>query len=176
MRFSIPMPPSANRLWRVMRGRPVKGPLYREWTTHAIAAMPAPPVPFAWFSVSLVLPETRRDPDNAIKPILDAMQRARVIQDDRMLRGLTLDIDTLEDGRAIIEVFQAPPPAAVAEKDGRARMAINCAALLLMRDDLRPHARLRAQKVAATTPDALPVPTVEAMFRLYRDVTGGAPA
>jgi Holliday junction resolvase RusA-like endonuclease len=175
IRWSIPLPPSANRLWRVMRGRPVKSAAYRDWVRAVRVANTPPPRPATWFTIAITVPATRRDPDNGIKPILDALQATAVIKDDSMLRGLTLDVTDSNDLSAIVEVFDAPPPVAVSQREEQAIRAIEAAEALLSedyRDRLTPHAYSRALRVSRTPLSDLRPAMAAAMLRLYQRIVG----
>lgn len=90
----IPAPPSANRLWRRARVGMRKSDEYRQWKDAAAAAVEAQRAGrcFDWFSIGIDLPHSRRDPDNSIKPLLDAIQAGGAIVNDNRLRGMTLDV------------------------------------------------------------------------------------
>jgi len=112
----IPEPPSSNRIWRVFRGRMAKSPAYRRWMTSAAASIAeqlgGDGVP-SWFSASITLPPSRRDPDNSVKPILDAIQAGGAISNDRLLRRLTLAVDDdREPGTVSISLWPAAEPKA----------------------------------------------------------------
>jgi Holliday junction resolvase RusA-like endonuclease len=76
--LSLPLPPSANNLWRVFRNRAIKSKEYREWIARAQSIVSE--------SVGHLEPSTapcvvklqiylrrRRDVDNNIKPVLDVL-------------------------------------------------------------------------------------------------------
>jgi len=89
-------PPSANRIWRMFRGRMSKSSEYRAWKDEAalsIGQQLGGDCALEWFSVSIILPTSRRDPDNSIKPILDALQAGGAVRNDRLLRRLSLSVD-----------------------------------------------------------------------------------
>jgi Holliday junction resolvase RusA-like endonuclease len=116
MSIILPLPPSTNRMWRIMRGRAVKSADYRAWKDGAalsIARQIAGDGPLMHFTVAILMPPTRRDPDNSVKPFLDALQAGGAIQDDKRLRCLVLTVDDTRDPEtALIELRHAaaPPP------------------------------------------------------------------
>lgn len=107
----IHAPPSANRIWRRSRMGMHKSPEYRAWKDEAAAAIEAQRAGrcFEWFSIGIDLPHSRRDPDNSIKPILDAVQAGGAIQNDSRLRGMTLDV--LDEAGEVVTVrlYEAAP-------------------------------------------------------------------
>lgn len=114
--LTLAEPPSSNRLWRQMRGRMVKSPAYREWK-DAEAARVAHQVGgdccLEWFSAAIVLPPSRRDPDNSIKPLLDAIQAGGAVRNDRLLRHLSLTVDDdREPGTVLVRLNAASAPKA----------------------------------------------------------------
>jgi crossover junction endodeoxyribonuclease RusA len=115
MQITLPLPPSANRIWRNMRGTMVKSAEYRAWkdaAALAVAHQVGGATPLRHFSVLITLPETRRDPDNSVKPILDALQAGGVIADDKLLRSLTLTVDShrqLPSALIHLDAADAPP-------------------------------------------------------------------
>lgn len=92
---SLTYPPSANRLWRAVKGRQIKSAQYRAWVLeNQRAAMLWPHIepitgPYA-LSVSATAPDKRgRDLDNLIKPIGDLIQVLGLVSDDKHMRRLT---------------------------------------------------------------------------------------
>jgi crossover junction endodeoxyribonuclease RusA len=90
--FAMSVPPTANHMFFNVKGRGrVKTPEYAAWRDHT-----------AWFLKSLRLgclegpvrvdidlpANKRRDIDNSIKPILDCIQSAGLVQNDRQVRAL----------------------------------------------------------------------------------------
>lgn len=90
----LPMPPSVNSLWRsynnpktrklvVYRSRK-----YTDWIVNAdamlLAQKPLPKIA-GHFSVIVTLDQSKRrgDADNRLKPVLDQLQRAGIIEDDK---------------------------------------------------------------------------------------------
>ena len=87
--YRLPIPPSANKLWRVYQGRAIKSADYRAWLVDASVEIlkqgrkrvPSP------FVVRIVIVggkdwNVRRDIDNAIKPLVDLLCHALVIEKD----------------------------------------------------------------------------------------------
>lgn len=113
--ITLPLPPSANRMWRVMRGHAVKSSEYRAWkdaAATAIAHQLAGDGPMLHFTAAIILPRTRRDPDNFIKPLLDAMQAGGAIADDKHLQCLVLTVDhdrSLDSALVQLRHAAAPP-------------------------------------------------------------------
>lgn len=104
----LPLPPSSNRIWRSNRGRTHKATEYKHWlqTCAQLTAIQAggDGIPYR-FHARIVLPATRRDPDNSIKPTLDMLQAARVITNDRYMRRLTLEVDDCRPATMLVELW-----------------------------------------------------------------------
>ncbi len=84
----LPYPPSANRLWRVVKGKPIKSAEYRGWLESAAWLVKAATGPRGLkgpygLSVAAGRPDKRaRDLDNLLKPLSDAMKAGGAIRDD----------------------------------------------------------------------------------------------
>ena len=94
--LSLPVPPSANELHRVVRGRLIRSKAYRTWLAQAsqlaalLAASKRIPT-LAHCRVVIAAPVGyRRDLDNMAKPVLDALQKAGVLEDDRYVESVTV--------------------------------------------------------------------------------------
>lgn len=107
----LPLPPSANRIWRNFRGRMVKSSEYREWRDDAcdriIKQMDGQP-PLEWFTAAMIMPPTRRDLDNSIKPTLDALQAGGAVEDDKRLRALVISVDDARRGDETVLITLRP--------------------------------------------------------------------
>jgi crossover junction endodeoxyribonuclease RusA len=114
IQITLPLPPSANRIWRSWRGVMVKSAEYRAWkdaaalaVAHQVAGHP----PLRHYSLSITLPETRADPDNYIKALGDALQAGGAVENDKHLRALTLTVDSARKlASALIYLEAAQPP------------------------------------------------------------------
>ena len=92
---SIPLPPSANRLWRAVRGRtkPTIAPAYAAWKREAGVMLDAARVDavVGAFDIAISIPtKMRGDADNRIKPILDLMKTKRLTDDDRNAQTVSI--------------------------------------------------------------------------------------
>ena len=82
------LPPSANRLWRYVGGKVLKSREYRVWLDGAATVIQLKAKggiiegPWKVF-LDFYGMDRRRDVDNAIKPVLDALVAAGVVSDDR---------------------------------------------------------------------------------------------
>lgn len=108
----LPLPPSANRLWRRSGRRIHPSPDYDDWKARArlcLAQQGRGARIHGFYRMAIVLPATRKDADNLIKPLGDALQVAGIIQNDRLLRGLTLDVDETRDATTLrIDLWSVP--------------------------------------------------------------------
>ncbi|MGB0854887.1 MAG: RusA family crossover junction endodeoxyribonuclease [Pikeienuella sp.] len=98
MQLTLPVPPSANRIWRKYRGRMVKSDEYRAWLDEAAWSVKAQRAGVETFgsnpvAVTIVSerPHAARDVDNQIKPILDSLQHAGVIDDDKHVQKVSAE-------------------------------------------------------------------------------------
>lgn len=123
--YVLPLPPSANRMWRRAGRRIHASPEYAAWKQEAAWRCRAQGLAriAGAYRLRLVLPATRKDPDNFVKPIGDALQAAGVIANDRHMRALVLDVDETRDaGTVLIEieaVAEAPKQRTRERKPGR---------------------------------------------------------
>lgn len=97
--FTLPWPPSANRLWRNVPGKgTLKSAQYRVWIAGAMGAIAAvatqqPCMVKGPFRVSILADRPdrrRRDLDNLAKPILDALTASAIIEDDHLAASISL--------------------------------------------------------------------------------------
>ena len=86
--FEVPYPPSANKYWRVFRGRAVKSVEARNYALSIRALWPrdVPPAigPVA-VTLDVVRPSKRGDLDNSAKVILDALQGLAYLNDSQIV-------------------------------------------------------------------------------------------
>lgn len=98
--FTIPVPPSANALWRAVPGKGVlKSKQYRAWLQEAQGVL----LEHAWngirfgkepVRIRIVPPfNARRDIDNYGKATLDALVHANVLHSDRMTSVPHMEIE-----------------------------------------------------------------------------------
>lgn len=95
--IELPCPPSANTIWRNVKGRTLKSKPYRTWLRvcdpilwNAYKDYEMITGPCAvWIEYQ---PSTGnfKDLDNVAKPILDLLQKAEVIENDRFVEILNL--------------------------------------------------------------------------------------
>jgi len=89
----LPMPPSANRIWRSARGRVFRSAEYDSWEKSVLWLIrQATKATFQErVDVSIELPcKGRGDADNRIKPVMDALVHAGVLKGDskKYVRGV----------------------------------------------------------------------------------------
>lgn len=87
MDLVLPWPPSANRYYRTVRGRPILSAVARQYRAAVVAMYNQPPLEGR---IALVItanpPDLRkRDLDNLLKQTLDALQAAGIFKDDSQI-------------------------------------------------------------------------------------------
>ncbi|WP_353094949.1 RusA family crossover junction endodeoxyribonuclease [Methylibium sp.] len=94
--IAIPFPPSTNRIWRNVAGRTLLSRIGREYRARVVEAVYAARVQgFGRQKLRLVIgahvpDERRRDLDNLLKAANDAMQAARLFEDDSQIVDLRI--------------------------------------------------------------------------------------
>jgi Holliday junction resolvase RusA-like endonuclease len=91
--FSLPYPPSANRLWRAVKGRNIKTAAYRAWMTEALWAInlarPGRIAGAYHLRIYATPPDRRaRDIDNLTKALSDAIAKGGVVDNDSKARSV----------------------------------------------------------------------------------------
>ena len=92
--LAIPLPPSLNNIFvNLPRGGRAKSPEYKAWRQLATLQIntqhPGRIVGDVRIEITCERPNKASDLDNRIKPVLDAIVTARVIEDDRKVVELT---------------------------------------------------------------------------------------
>lgn len=112
LEFDLPYPPSVNHYWRMWRGRMVvsrEGRRFRERVAATLAALGARPLegPLA-VEIELYPPDRRRrDLDNCLKSILDALEEGNAYHDDSQVVCLNATkCDPVRGGRLIVRVSE----------------------------------------------------------------------
>lgn len=103
--LDLPFPPSANNMHTVVRGRKIASKAYRGWKDEAAwAARLAKAERLSGLvevTIELVAPDRRRrDCDNAIKPVLDALVSAHLIDGDDARFVRKVSSEWVSDGPA----------------------------------------------------------------------------
>lgn len=94
--LSIPFPPSVNRIWRQFQGRTIMSREGRAYRAEVVAAIYAARVQGLGrqklrLTVAAHMPDDRRrDLDNLLKAANDAMQAARLFEDDAQITDLRI--------------------------------------------------------------------------------------
>lgn len=100
----LPIPPSANRIWRTMPGmrKPTLSEEYRAWINAAgwtaRQQLVGTPMILGAFSAHVRVPaKSRRDVDNWTKPLFDLCQRVGAVRNDRGLKHYTVSQGDQDD-------------------------------------------------------------------------------
>lgn len=93
MKIYLPIPPSANMLFRTTDGKRFKTAKYRNWLdagTQYIASQGIVIQPFKEVHIEIYVPRLRfnSDIDNRIKPVLDLLVKTDIIQDDSLVKSI----------------------------------------------------------------------------------------
>ena len=115
--FALSWPPSVNSMYNPVAGRTIISKQYREWKEQAAAELLLQGVPgerqvgpraSLWIYVEP--PDyRRRDLDNLIKPVQDAIVRAGFIEDDSIIDQLHIQrLGVAPGGRITFEIFRLP--------------------------------------------------------------------
>lgn len=105
MILTLPWPPSVNHYWRTVNGRPIISKAGREYREAVRScAWGAGNMGDARLSVAIAASppdRRRRDLDNVLKALLDAMQHAGVYDDDSQIDKLTITRAKQTNGGAV---------------------------------------------------------------------------
>lgn len=122
MIFTVPFPPSTNKIWRSVGGRSILSEKARDYKTDAVADIidqcakaGGPPPRYdcrLMFALYLSPPDRRRrDISNFIKLLEDCCVHAGVMVDDKLVDELHVyRCDVVKDGKAIVVVEPCPEP------------------------------------------------------------------
>lgn len=108
--LTLPYPPSANRLWRNLKGKTVKSAEYRQWlhdgTVMIIAQRPRKMLGAYHLKVVATRPDRRqRDIDNLLKPVGDLLALCGVISNDCMAQSVYAgwsDVGPIPGGAVVV--------------------------------------------------------------------------
>lgn len=92
---ALPFPPSVNSIWRAVDGRNILSKSYRAWRAHAaqVIALKRPGTIAGPYTISILADRPdrrRRDLDNLLKPVGDALQQSGVIVNDCDAQRITI--------------------------------------------------------------------------------------
>jgi crossover junction endodeoxyribonuclease RusA len=115
----LPFPPSVNHYWRHVQlgkrratliskeGRDYQGRVMGEVILHQLTAAVHPDARIAVYVLLKMPDRRRRDVDNYLKSLLDAITFAQVWRDDSQIDLLTIERGELEPpGAAIVEIYR----------------------------------------------------------------------
>lgn len=111
MRITLPWPPSVNHYWRAVNGRNILSKDGREYRSMVISISHSERwlrfIPSARLGVLIVTyqPDNRRrDIDNILKAVLDAMGHAAVYDDDSQIDELSIARGPVDKSNPRVEV------------------------------------------------------------------------
>lgn len=103
----LPLPISANRIWRRYGKRIVKNPEYISWQNDAsvLLAMSKMKYVRGKYNLFITLPEkTRGDMDNYIKPLSDILTLNGIIDDDKHCNAISVTRSNVPKGHCYLEI------------------------------------------------------------------------
>ena len=108
----LPIPPSANSMWRNVNGRTLLSKKYRQWRGEArwgpdskwpaVAGLPVFEGPVS-VDITLKRPRKNADLDNRIKPILDVLEDAQIFENDNQVAKLSIRWGDVEGAEVRVE-------------------------------------------------------------------------
>jgi crossover junction endodeoxyribonuclease RusA len=106
--LALPYPPSANTIWRHVKGRVLlseKGRLYRRAVAMSVLGQVGPSKSIAGpvsVAIGVVPPDRRRrDIDNVLKATLDALTHAKVWEDDSQVKRIQIEMQSPAPGGSL---------------------------------------------------------------------------
>ena len=111
LRLDLPWPPSINRYYRNIKGRTLISREGREYRKRVIAILASTQGlgDIRLFMELFVYPPDRRkrDLDNLVKPLQDALQHAKMFDDDGQIDGFSIWRKSPVDG-GVVNVYLEP--------------------------------------------------------------------
>lgn len=110
--FTLPYPPSANKIWRYVGNKPRLSKAARNYRLNVSAAVfeAGNPRLFGRLGVRIILhakDRRKRDIDNAAKAILDSLEAAYLFDVDEQIDDLHIRRGEIEPGgRAVVTLWQ----------------------------------------------------------------------
>jgi len=107
----LPVPPSANRMWRHARGRTYRSPEYEAWRESAGLLLNAQRKGFSITGPARMVLRIgkihgARDGDNCLKPTADLCELVGIVENDRQFRSWHGDMDdSVPAGRMVLAVM-----------------------------------------------------------------------
>lgn len=132
LQFELPFPPSTNHIWRHFRGRTFLSAAGRRFRQRVCAILQSAGVhPMAGklcCSVTVYPPDRRRrDLDNLLKSLLDALQHGGAFPDDSQIVWLiTLKATPVKGGRVLVQLAPLSRAACQAMSDAAMPEEASC--------------------------------------------------
>lgn len=114
LELTLPWPPSLNKYYRAVRGRNIISKTGREYRSEILSLLDGCEMVKGCVTVdiTLMLPDRRkRDVDNTLKAMLDALGKAGAYEDDSKILSLTVRKEHNETKKGVVKVL-------IAEEDG----------------------------------------------------------
>jgi len=110
--LTLTYPPSANRLWRNVKGKTLKSGHYRAWlleNRHAGLGLGSIDGPYALHVIATAPDRRARDLDNLPKAINDCLQAIGVVANDSNTKRLTIEWGSAPAPGVSIEITPFKP-------------------------------------------------------------------
>lgn len=112
IKLDMPYPPTVNTYYRAVNGRNIMSKKGRQYKKDCASLIPRPKSPLtgdAYVTINATMPDRRRrDIDNILKPILDALTDRGIYEDDSQVVELTIRKGNVVKGGDIRVIVHCP--------------------------------------------------------------------